>query len=91
MNGDKEIVIVKLIIQRKKKETGTTTRKRSVCLAKVLDLFFLHPVLVLVLGILSFVGKGAGSLPSCQTACKGGLLEVFFFFLLSLVLWAVSL
>jgi hypothetical protein len=36
-NKDKKIVMVKLIIQKKK---GTATAKSSVCLVKVLDLFF---------------------------------------------------
>jgi hypothetical protein len=56
-NKDKKKVMVKLkiiIIM-----AGTTTTKSSVCLAKVLGLFLWHPILVLMLGILDFVGKGA--------------------------------
>jgi hypothetical protein len=55
---DKKIVMVKLIIQEKRK-IGTATKKSSVCSVKVLDLFLWCPILVLVLGILDFVGKGA--------------------------------
>jgi hypothetical protein len=58
---------------------------------KVLDLFLWHPILVLALGTLGFVGKAAAplveQLDSCAGRGRGSLL--FFFFLLSLVLWAI--
>jgi hypothetical protein len=41
--------------ERKTPATTITTTKSSVSLAKVLDLFLWHPVLVLVLSILGFV------------------------------------
>jgi hypothetical protein len=53
--------MVKLIIQKKKKTRYSTT-KNSVCSAKVLNLFLWCPILVLALGILGFVGKGAAPL-----------------------------
>jgi hypothetical protein len=45
---------------RKKKSHKTT--KSSVSLVKVVDLLLWHPVLVLVLGILGYVRKGAAPL-----------------------------
>jgi hypothetical protein len=50
--------MLKLIIQK----TGKVTTKISVCSVKVLDLFLWYPILVLVLGILGFVVKGASPL-----------------------------
>jgi hypothetical protein len=50
--------MIKLIIPKRGKKKPKHN-KISVCLAKVLDLFLWHPFLVLVLGILGFVGKGA--------------------------------
>jgi hypothetical protein len=41
------------------KKSPTTTTKSSVNSTKVLDLFLWHSILVLVLGILGYVGKGA--------------------------------
>jgi hypothetical protein len=58
-NKDKEKVKEKLIIQKKKRRHNNN--KNSVCLAKALDLFLWHPILVLVLGILGFVGKGTAT------------------------------
>jgi hypothetical protein len=59
-------VLVKLIIQKKKKEKEETpckaVTKSLVCLVKVLELFLWCPILVLVLGILGFVGKCAAPL-----------------------------
>jgi hypothetical protein len=40
-----------------KKITGTKATKHLVCSAKVLDFFLWHPILVLVVGILSFAGR----------------------------------
>jgi hypothetical protein len=51
--------MIKLIIQ-KKKTPGTA--KSSVCLVRILDLFYWHPIMVLALGILGFVRKGAAPL-----------------------------
>jgi hypothetical protein len=45
-----------------KKKTSTTTTKSSLCSVNILDLFLSHPIPVLVLGILGFVGKGAAPL-----------------------------
>jgi hypothetical protein len=44
------------------KVIGTATTKISVCLVKVLALFLWHPILVLTLGILGFVGKSSAPL-----------------------------
>jgi hypothetical protein len=52
--------MVKLIIQKNK--TVTATIKSSVCSVRVLDLFLWNLVLVLALGILAFVWKGASPL-----------------------------
>jgi hypothetical protein len=83
-NRDKKIVMVKLTTQEKK--TGTAT-KSSVCLVRVLDLFLWCPILVLVLGVLGFVEKGAAPLVG---QLGGDDWRVFFFsFLLSLLLWAI--
>jgi hypothetical protein len=61
------------------------TTKSSVCWVKVIDLFFWHPIRVLALGILNFVGKGAAPLiGQLSGEMAGG-----FFFLLSLVLGAI--
>jgi hypothetical protein len=60
-NKDKKIVMVKLMIKthtHTHTKSSTTIPKCSVCSAKVLDLFLWHPILVLALGILVFVGKG---------------------------------
>jgi hypothetical protein len=53
--------MIKLILQ-KKEPPSTTATKSSVCSAKVLDLLLLCPILVLVLGILGFLRKGAAPL-----------------------------
>jgi hypothetical protein len=53
--------MVKLIIQ-KRKEAGTATTQSSVCLVKVMELFVWLLILVLVLSILGFEGKGAAPL-----------------------------
>jgi hypothetical protein len=55
---------------------GTATTKSSVCLVKVLDLFLWHLILVLALGILGFVGKGA--VPLVGQLVGGGGWTVFF-------------
>jgi hypothetical protein len=68
--------MAKLIIQGKK--TGTKTAS-SVCSAKVLDLFFWCPILVLALGILGFVGKGAAPIVG---SLQGRQVEFFFFYFL---------
>jgi hypothetical protein len=54
--------MVKLIIQQQKNPPGTATTKSTVCLVKVLEFFLMHPILVLVLGILGFLEKGAAPL-----------------------------
>jgi hypothetical protein len=54
-NKNKKIVMDNLVIQKKKP-------KSSVCLIKFLNLFLWHPILVLALDILSFMGKGAAPL-----------------------------
>jgi hypothetical protein len=46
------------LTQRKRKSNN----KNSVCLVRVLDLLLWHPILVLLLGILGFVGYGAASI-----------------------------
>jgi hypothetical protein len=61
---------------------GTTT-KSSVCSVNVLDLFLWHPILVLVLGILGFVEKGAAPV---VRQLGGDDWRGCFSFLLSLVL-----
>jgi hypothetical protein len=53
--------MVKLIIIIIKK-TGTTTTKSFDCSVKILDLLLWRPILVLILGILGFVGKGCAPL-----------------------------
>jgi hypothetical protein len=65
-----------------------SNNKSSVCYVKVLDLFFWHPILVLALGILCFVGKGAAPLIGQLEVQMAGefFLSFFFFFPLSLVL-----
>jgi hypothetical protein len=53
-------------------------------LLKVLDFFLWHPILVLALGFLGFVGKGAAPLVrQLEVEMAGGFF--FSFFLLSLV------
>jgi hypothetical protein len=79
--------MVKLVIQGKKEKAGIETSESSDCSVKVLDLFLWHPILVLSLGILGFVGKGAAPLVGhLEVEMLGGC---FLFFPLSLVLWAV--
>jgi hypothetical protein len=56
MNREKKIIMEKLIVQEKR---DTTTTKCTECLVKFLDLLLWHPILILVLGILGFVEKGA--------------------------------
>jgi hypothetical protein len=71
--------MVKLIIQKKKE--GTATTKSSVCLVKFLDLFLQHPILLLVFGILGFLGKGAAPLVrQLGVEMAGGFCPFFFFF-----------
>jgi hypothetical protein len=70
--GGKKIVMVKLIIQKK----SETTTESSVCLVKVLDLFLWHPILVLELGSLGFVGKGSDLL---SDSLRGRQLDGLFF------------
>jgi hypothetical protein len=53
--------MVKLRIQRRKVK-AKVQQQTSVCSAKVLDLFLWCPILVLVVGILGFVGEGADPL-----------------------------
>jgi hypothetical protein len=65
--------MVKLII----KKTGTT--KSLVCLAKVLDLFLWHLILVLLLGILGFCGEGC-CLPLFSDSLWDRWLQSFGFF-----------
>jgi hypothetical protein len=65
--------MVKLIIQKK---IGTTTTEISVCSAKVLDLFLWCLILILVLGILGFVGRSAAPL----VGQLGGKMTRGFFF-----------
>jgi hypothetical protein len=55
MNREKKIIIEKLILQK----NPDTTTKCTDYPVKFLDLLVWHPVLILVLGILGFVGKGA--------------------------------
>jgi hypothetical protein len=55
-NRDKKIVMVKLIIL--KKSEVQQQQKSSVSSAKVLELFLWCPILLLMLGILGYVGKG---------------------------------
>jgi hypothetical protein len=74
--GNRQIVVVKLIIQKNK--TGTAATESVVCSVNVLDLFLLHPILVLELGILDFAGKGAAPLVGhLKVEVAGGF---FFFF-----------
>jgi hypothetical protein len=63
-NKDKDTVMVKLIIQKKKerKTPGKATTKSSVCLLKVLDLLLCYPILIWALSILGFVQKGTAPL-----------------------------
>jgi hypothetical protein len=56
MNREKKIIMEKLIVQEKR---DTTTTKCTECLVKFLDLLLWHPILILVLGILGFVGNSA--------------------------------
>jgi hypothetical protein len=75
--------MVKLIIQKKKKEKtpGTATTKSSVCLVEVLDLFLWHLILVLALGVLGFVRKGAAPLiGQLGVEMDGGFFLFFSFF-----------
>jgi hypothetical protein len=65
--------MVRLTIQKKSK--GTTT-KSLVCL----DLLFWHPTLVLMLGILGFVKKGAAYLIRQLGVEMAGCFILFFFF-----------
>jgi hypothetical protein len=77
--------MVKLIIQKEETPDKATT-KSSVCLVKFPELLLQHPILVLSVGILGFLGKGAAALVrylGVETA------EGFSFFPLSLVLWAI--
>jgi hypothetical protein len=67
------------------KKPGTTTAERSVCSAKVLDLFLRCPILLLVLGILGFGRVHAAPL----VRELGGEIAGGVFFPLSLVLRAV--
>jgi hypothetical protein len=79
-NRDKKIVIVKLIIQKKKTPPDTATTKNSVCLVKVLELFLWCLILVLMLGILGFVGKGAAPLDrQLEVEMAGGFFSFLFF------------
>jgi hypothetical protein len=57
-NRDKKIVMVKIIIQKLKNQAMTKSSAFSVI---VLDLFLWLLVLILVLGTLSFLGKGAAA------------------------------
>jgi hypothetical protein len=68
------------LIKQKKKYPCTATTKSSVCSVRILDLFLWHPILVLALSILGFVGKGAAVLVR-QLGVKtaGGFFFVFVF------------
>jgi hypothetical protein len=57
------------------KKTQQQQQKSSVSLAKVLDLLLWWPILILVLGILGYVGKGAAPL---VRQLGGEMVEGFF-------------
>jgi hypothetical protein len=76
--------MVKLIIQ--KKNTGTAITKISVCSVKVLEFFLWGPIMILTVGILGFVGKGAASLVRQLGMETAGGFFLSYFFLLYLVL-----
>jgi hypothetical protein len=82
--------MMKLIIQKtnNQKTPGTAITKSSVCLVNVLELFLWCPVLVLMLGFLGFLGKGAAPFVrqlGVETAGRFFLSLFFWFFPLSLV------